>query len=70
MISQTNQEMLSMSIPADAAQTTMMDSVRRNLVYLPDMTSRDLTQFCPTVCNDGVLIAGSISDRLRRSPRC
>jgi hypothetical protein len=42
MISQMNQEMRSMNMPANAAWTATMDSVRQDLIHLPDMTAPDL----------------------------
>ena len=47
MLSQMNQEMRSMSMPADAAWTATMDSVRQDLVHLPDMSARDLAGMMP-----------------------
>lgn len=47
MISQMNQEMRSMSMPATAAWTATMDSVRQDLIHLPDMSATDLKVMMP-----------------------
>jgi hypothetical protein len=47
MIAQMNKEMRSMNMQADAAWTATMDSVRQDLVHLPDMTGSDLTAMMP-----------------------
>ena len=47
MVSRMNQEMRSMNMPANAAWTATMDSVRQDLIHLPDMTGRDLKATMP-----------------------
>lgn len=47
MISRMNQEMRTMNLPADAAWTATMDSVRQDLIHLPDMSSRDVVASLP-----------------------
>ena len=47
MISQMNQEMRSMNMPATTAWTSTMDSVRQDLIHLPDMTATDLKTMMP-----------------------
>ena len=47
MISQMNQEMRSMNMPANAAWTATMDSIRQDLIHLPDMTARDIKSAMP-----------------------
>ena len=42
MLSQMFSEMRSMNMPADAAWTALADSVRQDLVHLPDMSASEL----------------------------
>jgi hypothetical protein len=47
MLSQMTQEMRSMNMPADAAWTATVDSVRQDLIHLPEMTGSDLNAMMP-----------------------
>lgn len=47
MISQMNREMREMNMSGDAAWTGTMDSVRQDLVRLPDMSGAELRNFMP-----------------------
>ncbi len=47
MISQMNREMRDMNVPGDAAWTATMDSIRQDLVRLPDMRGAELREFFP-----------------------
>lgn len=47
MISQMNQEMRTMNMPANATWTATMDSVRQDLIHLPDMSSPDIAASIP-----------------------
>lgn len=47
MLSQMNQEMHSMNMPASAAWTATIDSVRLDLIHLPDMTAGELKATMP-----------------------
>src|SRR5438270_10658948 len=47
MISQMNQEMRSMNMPADAAWTATMDSLRWDLIHEPEMSSASLAASLP-----------------------
>jgi hypothetical protein len=47
MVSRMNQEMRSMNMPATSAWTATMDSVRQDLIHLPDMNARDLASSMP-----------------------
>lgn len=46
-ISQMNQEMRAMNMPANAAWSATVDSVRQDLIRMPDMSSRDLAARLP-----------------------
>ena len=47
MLSEMNREMRGMNMSGDAAWTATMDSVRRDLVNLPEMSGTELTTFMP-----------------------
>ena len=47
MISEMNREMKGMNMTGDAAWTTTMDSVRRDLTNLPEMSAAQLRDFMP-----------------------
>lgn len=47
MISQMNREMRDMNLAGDASWTTMMDSVRQDLMRLPDLQAAELGNFMP-----------------------
>jgi hypothetical protein len=47
MLSQMTAEMRSMNMPADAAWTATIDSVRQDLIRLPVMTKPELKQAMP-----------------------
>ena len=44
MLSQMSSDMRSMNMPADAAWTALTDSVRQDLIRLPDMSKAELKQ--------------------------
>lgn len=48
MISQMNQEMRTMNMPATPAWTATMDSVRQDLIHQPDMSAGDLAASLPS----------------------
>ena len=47
MLSQMSSDMRSMNMPADAAWTALTDSVRQDLIRLPEMSKTELTQAIP-----------------------
>ena len=47
MLSQMSTDMRSMNMPADAAWTALTDSVRQDLIRLPDMSKAELKQAIP-----------------------
>lgn len=47
MIAQMNQEMRTMNMPANAGWTATIDSVRQDLIHLPDMSSPDIAASLP-----------------------
>lgn len=47
MLAQLNGEMRKMNMPADAKWTALTDSVRQDLVRLPDMSGTELRSFMP-----------------------
>ena len=47
MLSQMNREMRSMNMTGDAAWTATVDSVRRDLANMPDMSAGELGNFMP-----------------------
>lgn len=47
MLSQMSSDMRSMNMPADAAWTALTDSVRQDLIRLPDMSKAELKQVMP-----------------------
>ena len=47
MLSQMSSDMRSMNMPADAAWTALTDSVRQDLIRLPDMSKTELKQAMP-----------------------
>ena len=47
MLAQMTADMRSMNMPADAAWTATIDSVRQDLIHLPEMTKAELKQAMP-----------------------
>ena len=47
MIAQMNREMGDMKMPTDAGWTALMDSVRQDLIRMPDMDAQQLKAFMP-----------------------
>ena len=47
MLSQFNSEMKSMNMPADQAWTATIDSVRQDLVHMPEMSAPELKRLMP-----------------------
>lgn len=47
MLAQMSSDMRSMNMPADAAWTALTDSVRQDLIRLPDMSKTELKQAIP-----------------------
>ena len=47
MLSQMNTQMRSMNMPANAAWTATIDSVRQDLVRLPEMSAQELKSAMP-----------------------
>lgn len=47
MVAQMNSEMRSMNMPANASWTAIMDSVRQDLVRMPEMNAQQLKAFIP-----------------------
>ena len=47
MVSQMNGEMRSMNMPADPAWNATVDSIRQDLVHMPDMSGKELKAMMP-----------------------
>lgn len=47
MIAQMNSEMRGMNMPADASWSALMDSVRQDLIRMPEMNAQQLKAFMP-----------------------
>ena len=47
MLAQMTNDMRSMNMPADAAWTALTDSVRQDLIHLPEMSQTELKQAIP-----------------------
>jgi len=47
MIARMNREMREMNMPADEAWTATVDSLRADLIAMPDMSARELRDFIP-----------------------
>jgi aryl-alcohol dehydrogenase-like predicted oxidoreductase len=47
MLAQMNQQMQSMNMPADTKWTALADSVRQDLVRMPEMSDQELEGFMP-----------------------
>ena len=47
MLSEMNREMKAMNMTGDAAWTATMDSIRQDLVAMPDLSAAELQQFMP-----------------------
>jgi hypothetical protein len=50
MVAQMNDQMRQMYVPASVDWTSTVDSVREDLVQMPDMSPRHLQQFMPAHC--------------------
>lgn len=48
MIAEANKDMRDMNMPSDAAWTATVDSLRRDLTRMPEMSASELHQFMPT----------------------
>ena len=47
MLSQMNAEMRSMNMPADPAWSATVDSIRQDLIHMPDMSGKELKAMMP-----------------------
>ena len=47
MLSEMNQEMRSMNMPSDAAWAAVTDSLRQDLIHMPDIDAKELESFMP-----------------------
>jgi hypothetical protein len=48
MIAEANKDMRDMNMPSAAAWTATVDSLRRDLTRMPEMSASELHQFMPT----------------------